>query len=158
MWSLVSELVIGDRGLLTTSCAHVSKVNNTWSLRNLNSRYRRESSVCSDVSCLFLVSIAQVVTHCASFSHQFDAPPLISLSQMTQRRSVIVSSCPLSVTRSSVICHAVTDVMCDNMRYTVTMAAIRLTMSFVVDQHGDWRRQPFPPLQSWQTINYFKTV
>ena len=41
MWSLVSELVIGDRGLLTTSCAHVSKVNNTWSLRNLNSRYRR---------------------------------------------------------------------------------------------------------------------
>lgn len=98
--------------------------------------------------------IPQVVTHCASFSHKFDAPPLISLSGMTQRRSVIVSlSCPLSVTRRSVICHVVTDVMCDNMRYSVTMAAIRLTMSFVVDQLGDWRRQPFPPLRSLHTNN-----
>ena len=76
------------------------------------------------------------------FSHQFDVAQLISLSQMTQRRSVIVSplsrGAPSSVTQSRMWCVTICVTQCDN-------ASNPPHNVFCCGSTWEWRRQPFPP-------------
>ena len=107
---------------------------------------RRVSDVpapcCHNSPCLLFITLC-------SFTAMLP-PQLASLSGMTPQ---ICDCLPVPVTPQS----SVTKSRMWCVTICVTMAAIHLTMSFVVDQLGAWRRQPFPPVRSLQTINYLKT-
>ena len=126
----------------------------------MNGAFEEKLFFCEDVllsrgeSLMSQPHAVTILPACCS-SHCAHSPPCYLLSSHHcpgwLPRSVIVSPVPVtpqsSVTKSRMWCVTI----------CVTMAAIHLTMSFVVDQLGAWRRQPFPPVRSLQTINYLKT-
>ena len=98
--------VIGDRALLTTiHYTHVSLNTTILGHRETSAVDERKSFTCSDSSCFSHRPGCHTV---CLFSHQFDVAQLISLSQMTQLGSVIVSPlsrvAPSSVTQSRMCC------------------------------------------------------